>query len=70
MVEIYILSLLVFIVAVCALSVGVLVSGKQLKGHCGTPTFDEGCIKDSQGAKIISCGSCSCELERSSEFFK
>lgn len=61
--ETYLAALLIFAVSMVFLSLGTLISGRQIKGHCGEAALDESCIQDSHGRKIISCGSCSCGPE-------
>ncbi len=64
--EIIIVSTVIFSLAVLALSIGTILDGRKLKGHCGGPSIydGEGCIKDSQGNKIQSCPECSCEADK------
>ena len=59
--EQYVASLIAFGVAVFLLSVGVIFGDRKIKGHCGSPSLKEGCVKDIHGNKIASCDSCDCE---------
>lgn len=60
--ELYIISALVFALAVLGLSIGVIVSGKQVQGHCGgSAHVEEQCVRDNQGNKIQSCPTCDCD---------
>jgi hypothetical protein len=47
-----ILTLVVFLVAVLAMVVGVLITGRSLKGSCGGPSCE--CVAD--GEDILECG--------------
>ncbi len=65
--EVFILTLLIFAISVTGLSIGVILKGKQIKGHCGGATLDDGCGGDCNvnGADscIEACADCSCEPE-------
>lgn len=60
----YLAALALFALAMTGLSLGVIFRGKQIKGHCGGATLDQGCIRDAQGNKIESCANCDCASER------
>lgn len=42
---IFIATLLVFLAAFFALSIGMIFSDIKLKGHCGSPSLDTGCCE-------------------------
>ncbi len=58
---VYIAAVFIFAIAMFFLSIGVILTGKQIEGHCGGAAIGENCIKDARGRKIVNCGSCSCE---------
>ncbi len=73
--EIYIGTLLAFLVAFFSLSIGMIFSDIKIKGHCGSPSLDtgcgdsntskadgEGCSTDAFGNKINRCVTCDCEF--------
>lgn len=64
MMEVVIVSTIIFTLAVLALSLGTVLGGRQPKGQCGgSAIHEESCIKDDEGNKIQSCPQCSCESE-------
>ena len=75
--EIYIATLLTFLIAFFGLSIGMVFSDIKIKGHCGSPGLDgghgdtnvshsdqheEGCSIDVYGNKINRCVTCDCEF--------
>ncbi|MBU3917669.1 hypothetical protein KKA14_19250 [bacterium] len=61
MIEVFIITLMVFGLAMFGLSVGVIFNKKQIKGHCsGNPSIPEKCIKDAYGNRIEACADCDC----------
>lgn len=59
---IYIATIMIFALAILGLSVGMIVKGKQIKGHCGgNPVPADKCIRDKYGNKIQNCSHCDCE---------
>ncbi len=73
--EIYIATLLAFLIAFFSLSIGMIFSDIKIKGHCGSPSLDagcsdpsaseadnEGCSTDAFGNKINRCVTCDCEF--------
>ena len=59
MMQTLILTFVVFLVAVLAMVIGVLVTGRSLKGSCGGPS----CKCVAEGADVTKCG----EVETRSE---
>ncbi len=56
------LAMAIFAVSMVGLSLGVIINGRQIKGHCGgNPELPDSCVKDAQGNKVISCFDCDCE---------
>ena len=58
---VYIAAILIFGLSMFFLSLGLILNGRQIEGHCGGAALDETCIRDAHGRKIVSCGSCNCE---------
>ena len=60
--ESFIAAFFAFAFAMFGLSVGVVFNKKPIKGHCGSPSLETGCIKDKDGNKIAPCSTCDCEV--------
>ena len=66
--EVIIPTILIFAIAMTGLSLGVIFRGKQIKGHCGGASLEEGCAGDCSGdgndSCIEKCSTCTCDSER------
>lgn len=59
--EIFLITFAIFGITIFGMSIGLIFGKTTIKGHCGSPTLLEGCIKDSFGNKVINCAHCDCE---------
>lgn len=55
---IFIATLVVFLVAFFALSVGMIFGDIRIKGHCGSPSLDGGCCDSEPVQPVESNGDC------------